>query len=584
MNIFYPLSYLTLTVNQDLIFVFNDTDLALSSDTTYATPTVQIIDLATGLPVTLTGVTALAPTVNHDAANGDNITLNEAAASKLTAGHKYRISISGAKDKQGNVMAPFSINVTTGTGATLSVDVDGPSDNSAAGYADGSDGANTVLTTAKVRVTPSAEIDTTTVTADTAYIKDASGNKVAADITFDGANNTVVNNGVVQDGDTGVLKLDFDKNLDSTTVTPDNVKLHDDTANSYVTLLQGNLAVTDGDGIGALTTNRVEIRPLAKLTAGHVYTITATGLTGTGTPAETMASNVTRTFAVQQDALTISGSDTDSILKNAATSQLTVKSGSTDVTSSATFSASNAKASVNASGLVTASTGDGTVDITASYNGNSVTKTFTIDNTAPTATITADKSVAKIGTTVTFTSVFNEALVGTPGFTLSSGTAASITNTTGNTYTFTANNLAGNSPITAALTTATDAAGNTVSASGISTGVTADNTEPTTINASTNSSISASGTLTLTADESLSAASWTAILNQIKTNTGGSNWITGVSAADLAATPADGTTLVITNNFSNEATLASDFVITAANVTDIAGNSASGDITIDVTP
>ncbi|MCX7920965.1 MAG: S-layer homology domain-containing protein [Clostridia bacterium] len=111
-----------------------------------------------------------------------------------------------------------------------------------------------------------------------------------------------------------------------------------------------------------------------------------------------------------------------------------------------------------------------------------------------------------------------------------------------------------------------------------------DTTAPTTIDISNQNFILANGSVTLTAvNGPISNASWTAILDEIKANTAaGSNWITGITAADLSITPAtDGITAALINSSINKATIISDFVITNTNVVDRAGNAAASDITID---
>lgn len=121
-------------------------------------------------------------------------------------------------------------------------------------------------------------------------------------------------------------------------------------------------------------------------------------------------------------------------------------------------------------------------------------------------------------------------------------------------------------------------------ASGVLAAVTAtDGVAPQAITISAQDSITAGGSVRLTANEALTTASWNAILAEIQSNTtGGANWVTGVSASNLTITPsADGVYATLQNNGSSNASINSDFVISATNVVDLAGNPATGNITID---
>lgn len=111
-----------------------------------------------------------------------------------------------------------------------------------------------------------------------------------------------------------------------------------------------------------------------------------------------------------------------------------------------------------------------------------------------------------------------------------------------------------------------------------------DTTAPSGINISAQNLLAAGGSLTLTAvNGPLSAASWSAILNEIKINTGaGSYWITGITAGDLTLSPAGSSiTAVLSNHSLTNAGIAADFIIPAAKIADLAGNTAAGNITID---
>ncbi|AGA68428.1 cell wall-binding protein [Desulfitobacterium dichloroeliminans LMG P-21439] len=111
-----------------------------------------------------------------------------------------------------------------------------------------------------------------------------------------------------------------------------------------------------------------------------------------------------------------------------------------------------------------------------------------------------------------------------------------------------------------------------------------DGIAPSAITISAQNTIPAGGSVTLTAvGGPLAIGSWTAIFNQIKANTAaGANWITGIAASDLTMSPAgDGVSATLNNGGASAATIAADFVITAANVVDRAGNMAAGNITID---
>ncbi|MHB8917351.1 MAG: beta strand repeat-containing protein [Desulfocucumaceae bacterium] len=328
--------------DQNIVVIFNDKDLTGNATVTIFNETDQ--NYADGFGIG-NGIG-----VTDGVANEDSVTLI-LAANNLFADKIYRMTISGVKDLRNNVMTAAVYRFITGPAPILTVDTDGPNNDSATTYADAADTANSVLVTGKVRVEPNEEIDTTTVTADSSYIQDPSDNKMAATITFDGAfhnftitpnanlakgttyhvyltngikditgnNATAVDftfstvldaslinfidcrdsllsaieqNSVVQEVYTDNLYLSFDKNLKPSTVNSTNVKLHDDTDNKYVTLLDGNFTVVDG--------NRIRVTPLTILTVGHVYTITVSGVTGNGTPAETLASTVSRTFAVRK--------------------------------------------------------------------------------------------------------------------------------------------------------------------------------------------------------------------------------------------------------------------------------------------
>lgn len=120
------------------------------------------------------------------------------------------------------------------------------------------------------------------------------------------------------------------------------------------------------------------------------------------------------------------------------------------------------------------------VSYKGSQKGQVVSNVYLFDKVAPTAVITSNKEVAKIGDVVIFTAVFNEALVGIPVFNLTDGIASSASNPSGDkkTWVFQTNTIAWNGLVKATLASATDAAGNVISTSGISTGVFGDNIAP----------------------------------------------------------------------------------------------------------
>lgn len=505
----------------DLVLTFNDKDVTGNATVSFFNLDTQAFD---------GWFDSKAIAITDNGANADSLTI-DLSGHNLSEDTHYKLTIANVKDARDNVMPTYSINITVGTGPTLTVDTDGPNDDAGTTYADAADGANTVLVSGKVRVEPNEEIDTTTVTADTAYIQDANGNKVAATITFDGANhnftitpdadlakgttyhvyltdgikdiagnkatavdftfsteldatlinftgmkdnagNTIAANGLVQEANTATLKLNFDKDLDSNTVNATNVKLHDDTDSSYVTLLDGNLDVADGDAAGPLTTNQIVITPLTTLTAGHVYTVEVTGIKGTGTPAETLANDVSHTFAVQETSLTVTDDEADDLMKQGDTTQLTVLYGSADVTGSATYTSSDTNlATVNSSGVVTAQAGNGTVTITASYDGKSVqSATFTIDNTAP---VVSGVSIAagnyKVGDAIPVTITADAAGYSAGAITINGQALGGFTDKGDNTYTGTYTVVEGDTdraavgdiPISVVLT---DAAGNSCGA------------------------------------------------------------------------------------------------------------------------
>lgn len=222
----------------------------------------------------------------------------------------------------------------------------------------------------------------------------------------------------------------------------------------------------------------------------------------------------------------------------------------------------------------------------------------TADVTTPTATVTmassnaTDTRYAKVGDVITITVATSEDY-DAPVVTVLGKAAAQSPVTQVDPTTFTAAYTVDAGDADGAITFTVDfkdkannaAAQITAVTSGVA--VTVDKTAPSAITTVPAANIAAAGTLVLTATNGpLTDASWTAILNQIKANTAvGGNWITGVAASDLTMViAANGTQATITNNAAGAATLAADFVITAANVVDRAGNVAAGNITIDVTP
>ncbi len=214
--------------------------------------------------------------------------------------------------------------------------------------------------------------------------------------------------------------------------------------------------------------------------------------------------------------------------------------------------------------------------------------TFTVDNTKPSGYgIKIDQTAINNANKGAMSFTFNGAEVGaTYNYTVTSSNGGSTTrngSVTSTTQQVSGIDVSGTNDGTLTLSvTLTDSAGNAGDA--VTATVDMDTVIPSVITISEQNSISGSGSLTLTAvGGPLSDASWTSILNQIKTNTGkGLYWITGIDAGDITITPAvDGVTATLNNGSTSAAAIGADFVITATNVEDKAGNKATGNITID---
>lgn len=273
-----------------------------------------------------------------------------------------------------------------------------------------------------------------------------------------------------------------------------------------------------------------------------------------------------------------------------------------DATKTATVTLKDAAASalLNTNYVAVTPTADvkdagNTAMATTQVYGTTAQVAITGDVVAPTATITADKSVVKNGTTVTFTAVFSEELVGTPGFTLTDGTAASITDSGDKkTWTFTANDIDADIAVTATLTTAKDTAGNVVVAAGVATGVTGDNTAPTTTVTNASTYTAATKTLVLTTTDLDTAGTvgtdiktqldWTKV--KLDADTDDANDLTFQASYVDSATVTSATELTIVLSDAGKVAFEGttgyggaddDIEVTAGFVVDIAGNVSTTD-------
>lgn len=166
--------------DKNIVLTFNDKDVDTTSTPViklYNLDTQSYVNTSTWVPVLADGGAA-ADTLTIDNATHDNI---------LDLGH-YRLTISGVEDLSGNAMTPYSIDFTAGYGAAMTA-------NAANGYVSKTPGTtdkDVAIDSAVVGVTFDKEIDTRTVTSDTAYLLNTTTNaKVAANITFSGVNHDV---------------------------------------------------------------------------------------------------------------------------------------------------------------------------------------------------------------------------------------------------------------------------------------------------------------------------------------------------------------------------------------------------------
>lgn len=172
--------------NKALTISFNDKDLAINGvDTNYVAPTVKLYDLDSQ---TYVNTSDWVVAIVDGTTAADTLTIDENTHDHIANGGHYRLTITGAEDKESNVMTPYSIDFTAGTGVTMT-------DNSAVGYVSETPGTtdkNVAIDSAVAGVTFDKEVDTRTVTSDTAYLLNTTTNaKVAANITFSGANHDV---------------------------------------------------------------------------------------------------------------------------------------------------------------------------------------------------------------------------------------------------------------------------------------------------------------------------------------------------------------------------------------------------------
>ncbi|NBQ33624.1 MAG: hypothetical protein EBU21_17020, partial [Proteobacteria bacterium] len=274
---------------------------------------------------------------------------------------------------------------------------------------------------------------------------------------------------------------------------------------------------------GDTVTIKATMTEVVALSAAPTITLTATGgvTTVTATPMTQVGSSLVYTYAYAVQA-------------------------SEDGTVSASVSATDTAGNALASAAVTA---------------------FTVDNTAPAVVLaytdTGSANVTgpyKSGDRVTVTATFTEAnaISGTPTLSLVAGTytggtlpTVTLALSSGTTYTGTFTIPAGNGAVTATVS-ATDTAGNTLSASG-QTGFTIDNTAPTyAITYSRTAPLNAGAvTVTVTASEALSAAPVISInqpgttdISSVSTSGNGPYTYAYTVVAANAGTYADGTATV----------------------------------------
>jgi gliding motility-associated-like protein len=389
-----------------------------------------------------------------------------------------------------------------------------------------------------------------------------------------------------------------DANFNSSTLAPGNITLTGSGAS-------GTIGVT-----GSGTTRTVTISGITgNGTLGiSIAAGTATDLAGNSAP----ASGASTTFTVDNTAPTIGISSPSASITSSSSVTYTVTYADANFNSSTlapgniTLTGSGASGTIGVTGsgttrtvTISGITGNGTLGISIAAGtatdlaGNSApasgaSTTFTVDNTAPTIGISSP-SVSNTNTgpvtyTVTYADAnFNSSTLAPGNITLTGSGASGTIGVTGSgtTRTVTISSITGNGTlgISIAAGTATDLAGNSAPASGVSTTFTVDNTAPTftslvylSNNAHFNyAKVGDVVTLTFGTDEAIQTPVLSIAGHSITaTNTGGNNY-----SASYTLTSGDTEGRVPYN----------------LTVTDLAGNSANetdvaaGDlITFDMTP
>ncbi|MDB6027936.1 MAG: hypothetical protein JWM68_4159, partial [Verrucomicrobiales bacterium] len=227
--------------------------------------------------------------------------------------------------------------------------------------------------------------------------------------------------------------------------------------------------------------------------------------------------------------------------------------------------------------LIASGTASDTAGNTAAAAGPSAT--FTVDNTAPTISISSPSvsitGAGSVAYTVTYADTnFNSSTLATNNITLNvTGTASGVmaVSGSGTNRTVTISSITGNGTlgIFIASGTASDTAGNTAPAAGPSAVFTVDNAAPTISISSPSASITETGPVTYTVTYS------DANFNSSTLATGNINLnATGTASGSVAVTGSGTTRTVTVSNITGEGSLG--ISITANTATDTAGNSAAG--------
>ena len=391
---------------------------------------------------------------------------------------------------------------------------------------------------------------------------------------------------------------------------------------TYADALSGIASVSLIDTNVTLNTTGTATATIAVTGTGNTRTVTLSSITGNGTLGISIAA-ATATDNAGNTAPTAGPSTTFTVDNNAPTVGISAPSATVTKGGPITYTVTYADAlsgiasvslidtnvTLNTTGTATATigvsgsgntrtvtlssiTGNGTLGIsiaagTATDNaGNAApaagpSTTFTVDNTAPTVTLSAPSATVTKGGPITYTVTYADALSGIASVSLidtnvtlnTTGTATATIGVSGsgNTRTVTLSSITGNGTlgISIAAATATDNAGNTAPAAGPSTTFTVDNTAPTVGIGAPSSTLTKAGPITYTVTYA-DALSGMAAVSLIDTNV--TLDTTGTANATIAVTGTGNTRTVTLSSITGNGTLG--ISIAAATATDNAGNTA----------